>query len=202
MLLTVHPKNPEEKKIERIVDVIRNGGIVIYPTDSVYGIGCDIFNQNAVEKICKLKNIDVRKKPLSIICKDISNISQYSNISNDIFRLLKNNLPGPFTFILKGNSQLPKIFKNRKEIGVRIPDNKIVQAIVDHLDNPLMTTSIPLTENDEYEYATNAELIEERLGYFADLIIDGGEGNRDVTTVVDCTSSEVEIVRQGIGELE
>ena len=168
----------------------------------MYAIGCHALKERAIERICKLKGIDPRKHNLSIICYDLSNISEYAKVDNNTFKLMKRNLPGPFTFILNTGSRLPKIFKNRKEVGIRIPDHEAIREICLLLDAPILTTTLPLEDGEDIEYITTPELIEEKFGGEADLIIDGGIGGTKPSTVVNCTEGEAEIVRQGKGWLE
>ena len=198
MLIQVHPQNPQEKELKKVVEILKNGGLIIYPTDTVYAIGCDIFNARAVEKICQIKKIDPKKVPLSFMCSDISHISAYAKIDNNTFKLLKQNLPGPFTFLLNGNSNLPRLFKEKKIIGARIPNNIIATQLVETLGNPILTTSI-FVEEGHTEYSTNPELIDEKYGHLVDCVIDGGEGELSVSTIVDCTTDEFIIKRQGKG---
>jgi len=202
MLLRLYEKNINLREIEKIVRILQDGGIVIYPTDTVYAMGCDALNVRAVEKICKLKNINPQKTNLSIICHDLSNISEYAKVDNATFKLMKKNLPGPFTFILNATNNLPKIYKNRKEVGIRIPDNHIIRTLVNELGNPILTTSIH--DDDEImEYSTDPELIYEKYDNIVDVVIDGGYGDFQPSTVIDCRSSEGhEIIRQGKGILE
>lgn len=200
MLLKLYNENPNPKEIERVVSVLRDGGIVIYPTDTLYGIGCDALNVRAVEKICALKGINPQKSNLSIICNDLSNISEYAKVSTPVFKLMKRNLPGPFTFILPTTSSLPKIYKNKKTVGIRIPDNNIIREIVAQLGNPVLSTSVK-DDDDEMEYTTDPELIHEKWGEIADIVIDGGIGDTEPSTIVDCTSDEPEIIREGKGTL-
>lgn len=196
----IYPENPNLKEIDKIVSTLRDGGLVIYPTDTVYAIGCDALNVRAVEKICKLKGIDPRKSNLSIICYDLSNISEYAKVSNTVFKVMKKNLPGPFTFILPTSGELPKIYKNKKEVGIRIPDNNIIRELVKQLGNPILTTSIH-DEDDIVEYSTDPELIYEKYEDIVDVIIDGGYGGVEASTVVDCTTDEISIIRDGKGAL-
>lgn len=201
MLLKLYEKNNSHQDLQAIVDILNNGGIIIYPTDTVYAIGCHALKERAVERICKIKNIDPRKHYLSIICADLSMVSEYAKVNNETFKLLKLNLPGPFTFILNTNNNLPKIFKNRKEVGIRIPDNPILNEIIHLLDAPIMTTSIPYDEDGDIEYLTTPELIDEKLGNQVELVIDGGIGDTEQSTIVNCTDGEPEITRQGKGVL-
>lgn len=201
MLIKLYNENPNLKEIEKIVTLLHDGGTIIYPTDTLYGIGCDALNVRAVEKICDLKGINPQKSNLSIICNDLSIISEYAKVSTPIFKLMKRNLPGPFTFILPTTSSLPKIYKNRKTVGIRVPDNNIIREIVAQLGNPVLSTSVK-DENDEVEYTTNPELIHEKWKDFADIVIDGDTGDISPSTIVDCTTSEPIITRQGKGELK
>lgn len=197
--LYVHDNNPEV--LQGIVDLFNQGGVVIYPTDSVYAIGCHALKPNAIERICEIKGINPLKSRFSIICYDLSTISRYARMDNRAFKLMKHNLPGPFTFILEGSNKLPKIFRNRKTIGVRMPDNPIISEIAKILDAPIMTTSLPVVDDDDPEYETTPELIDERFGAKVDLIIDGGIGETQLSTVVDCTGTDITIIRQGKGVL-
>ena len=201
MLIKIYPENPNQKEIDKVVNVLQDGGLVIYPTDTVYAIGCDALNVRAVERICQIKGINPQKSNLSIICYDLSNISEYAKVSNAAFKLMKKHLPGPFTFILPTSSELPKIYKNRKEVGIRVPDNNIIRQLVKELGNPILTMSIH--DEDEYiEYSTDPELIAEKYEDVVDVVIDGGMGGTEASTVIDCTSDEFVIVRQGKGELD
>jgi tRNA threonylcarbamoyl adenosine modification protein (Sua5/YciO/YrdC/YwlC family) len=200
MLVKIYPENPNQREISRIVEVLKDGGLVIYPTDTVYAIGCDALNVRAVEKICQLKGINPNKSNLSIICYDLSNISEYAKVDNQTFKVMKKNLPGPFTFILDTTSQLPKIYKNRKTVGIRVPDNSIIRELVNRLGNPIMTTSVK-DDDEVLEYSTDPELIHEKYENNVDIVIDGGYGGIEGSTIVDCTNNEYEIIRQGKGEL-
>ena len=200
-MLKLYSDNPNPKAITRVAEILRNGGVVIYPTDTVYAIGCDIFQPRAVEKVCKFKGLDPQKANLSLICYDLSNISEYAKVDNSTFKLMKRNLPGPFTFILNTGNRLPKIFKNRKEVGIRVPDNNIIREICHILKAPIMTTTLPLKDGEDIEYITTPELIEEKFGKEVELIIDGGIGSIEPSTIVNCTNGEAEIVRQGKGIL-
>ncbi len=201
MLIRIYPENPNQREIDKVVQFLRDGGLIVYPTDTIYGLGCDIFNTRAVEKICRYKNIDVRKANLSFICYDLSHISEYAKVDNDTFKLMKKNLPGPFTFILNGNNNLPKLFRNKKTVGIRIPDNNIIRELVKGLGNPILSTSVRDDENEIQEYFTDPELIHERYENIADVVINGGYGSLDPSTIVDCTGDEPVIVRQGKGDL-
>jgi tRNA threonylcarbamoyl adenosine modification protein (Sua5/YciO/YrdC/YwlC family) len=200
MFIKIYPQNPNQREINKVVNVLRDGGLVIYPTDTVYAMGCDAMNVRSVERICRLKGIDLRKNNLSIICYDLSNISEYAKVSNAVFKLMRKNLPGPFTFILPTGSELPKIYKNKKEVGIRVPNNNIIRQIVNELGNPILTTSV--RDNDEVvEYTTDPELIYEKYEDLVEIVIDGGYGSTEPSTVIDCTTDDFEIIRQGKGEL-
>lgn len=201
MLLKLYEKGNSQDKIQQVLDVLENGGIIIYPTDSTYAIGCHGLKDRAIERIASLKGIDPKKKQLSLICYDLSTISEYGKMNNSIFKIMKANLPGPFTFILNGTNKLPKIFRNRKEIGIRMPDNSIIMEIAKQLNSPIMTTTLPLEEEEDLGYLTNPELIDEKFGNLVDIVIDGGIGDFNPSTIVDCTQEFVEITRQGKGEL-
>lgn len=201
MLIKIYPENPNPREIERVVRLLQDGGLVIYPTDTVYAIGCDAMNVRAVERICQLKGVNPQKSDLSIICYDLSNLSEYAKVSNAAFKLMKSCLPGPFTFILPTSGELPKIYKKKKEVGIRVPDNNIVRTIVQQLGNPLLTMSVH-DPDDEEEYSTDPELIEEKYKNSVDLVIDGGYGGLEPSTVVNCTTDEFEIIRQGKGILD
>jgi len=188
------------KDVDKVVNILKDGGIIIYPTDTVYAMGCNALNVRAVEKICKIKGINPQKSNLSIICPDLSNISEYAKVNNSVFKLMKRNLPGPFTFILNATTNLPKIYKNRKEVGIRVPDNAITLKLVSELGNPILTTSVR-DRDDIREYSTDPELIHEEYGDIVDLVVDGGYGGLEPSTIVDCTGNETEIVRQGKGLL-
>lgn len=200
MLIKIYDKNPNPNVIHKVVEVLRNGGIIIFPTDSVYAFGCNIFNAAGVEFISKLKNKDLRKSNLSFVCSELSQISEYAKMDDPAFKLIKQNLPGPFTFILNGSSKLPKLFKNKKQVGIRMPDNEIALEIVRQLGNPMMTSSI-FTHEETTEYFTDPELIDEKYGHQVDLVIDGGIGRSEHSTIVDCTDDEPLVIRQGAGEL-
>ncbi|EGK00423.1 MAG: threonylcarbamoyl-AMP synthase [Prevotella sp.] len=200
MLVKLYEENPNPKEIDKIIKVLQDGGLIVYPTDTVYAIGCDALNVRAVEKICRMKDINPEKSNLSIICYDLSNISEYARVDNNTFKLMKKNLPGPFTFILNTTSSLPKIYKNKKTVGIRIPDNNIIRELVHTLGNPIMTTSVK-DDDEVIEYTTDPELIYERYQDLVDIVIDGGYGGIEASTIVDCTGDEPEIMRQGKGEL-
>jgi len=202
VLIKIYPQNPNPREISRVVGVLRNGGIIIYPTDTVYGLGCDITNQKAVEKIIRLKGLKSKEAHFSFICSDLSHIADFAKVSNPVFKLMKKNLPGPFTFILPGMNKVPDYFiSKRKTVGIRVPDNSIPIEIVKELGNPIMTTSIK-DDDEVVEYTTDPELIHERYQDIVDIVIDGGYGDNIPSTVVDCTTDEPEIVREGKGELK
>ena len=201
-LIKLYSKNNSIDTLQNIADTLNDGGILIYPTDTMYAIGCHALKERPIERICKLKKIDPRKHHLSMICYDLSNISEYAKVSNTTFKLMKRNLPGPFTFILKADSRLPKIFRNRKEVGIRVPDNDIIREICRMIDAPILSTTLPLEENEDPEYVTDPELIFEKFGNDTDIVIDGGIGGLDPSTVVNCIEDEPEIIRQGKGILD
>ncbi len=202
MLLEIRPNNPDERKIKQVIECLQDGGVIIYPTDTIYGIGCDITNQKAIEKVCQIKGVKSAKTNLSFICQDLSDLAEYTAPFNkSIYKLMNRHLPGPFTFILKGNNQLPKYFKKKKTVGIRVPDNDIALAIVRGLGNPIVSTSLKI-EDDISEYLTDPYEIYEAFGNLVDIVIDGGYGDNQASTVVDCTSGEAEIIREGKGELE
>ncbi|KAA6325525.1 Threonylcarbamoyl-AMP synthase [termite gut metagenome] len=198
MLLKLYEKNNDRQDLQRVVNTLAEGGLIICPTDTMYAIGCHGLKERAVERICKLKNMDPDKSRLSLICYDLSSISEYVKIDNNTFKLMKRNLPGAFTFILNTGNRLPKIFKKRKEVGIRMPNNNIIREIACLLDAPIMTTTLPHTENEDIEYSTTPELINEKFGNRVDLIIDGGIGGMEFSTIVDCTGNVVEIIRQSL----
>jgi len=203
MLIRIYPENPNTKHIRQIVDLLEVGGIIVYPTDTVYALGCDIKANKTIEKIARFKGLNPENPDLSLIFHDMSQLSEYTIIrDNSTFKLLKHNLPGPFTFIVRANNQIPKLFKNKKKtVGIRIPDNNIILEIVRELARPVITTSIH--DPDEIiEYTTDPELIHEKFRDFADIVIDGGYGKNEASTIVDCTNIEPIIVRQGLGILE
>lgn len=203
MLVRLFNENPNPREIRKIVEVLRTGGLIIYPTDTVYGLGCDITNPKAVAKVARLKGIKIEKNTFSFICNSFSQLSDFTKpIPNHIFKLIRKNLPGPFTFILEANNKVPKYFKGKKKtVGIRIPDNNIVREIVSELGNPILSTSIH--DDDEIlEYTTDPELIYEKYSATADVVIDGGYGELIPSTIVDCSSDEISIIRQGKGQLD
>ncbi len=203
MLVKLFNENPNPREIRKIVEVLRNGGIIIYPTDTVYGMGCDITNSRAVEKVARIKGVKIEKNNFSFICSDFSHLSVYTKpISNSTFKLLKKNLPGPFTFILEAGNNVPKYFKGKKKtVGIRIPDNNIIREIVAELGNPILSTSIH-DEDEILEYTTDPELIYEKYQEIADVVVDGGPGELHASTIVDCSGNEIKILREGKGVLE
>ena len=202
MLIRLYDENTNLKDILKVVEILRDGGVIIYPTDTIYGIGCDITKPKAVERVARIKNVKPEKADFSFIFYDLSNISDYCKpIPNGIFKLMKKNLPGPFTFILNANSNIPKLFRStKKSIGIRIPDNNIIREIVKELGNPILSTSVR-DEDAIIEYTTDPELIHEKYGDLVDLVIDGGFGGNIASTVIDCIGSEAIITRYGKGEL-
>jgi tRNA threonylcarbamoyl adenosine modification protein (Sua5/YciO/YrdC/YwlC family) len=203
MLLKINPDNPEGRKIDQVVDALKDGGIIIYPTDTVYGLGCDIENAKAVERICQLRGLDPKKAMLAMICSDISQVSDYAQqIDNPVFRLLKRNLPGPFTFVLNAANSVPKMFKNRKKtIGIRVPDHQVPQAIIEKLGRPILTTSLK-SDDEILEYFTDPEDIYEDFKKLVDIVVDSGPGGNTPSTVVDCTDEKPVVLRLGAGVLE
>ena len=203
MLIKIYPNNPNEKQLAEVVSCLRNGGIIIYPTDTVYGLGCDIYQAKAIEKLCKIRNINPDKANLSFICADLSHLSDFVKpIDNAVFRVLKHALPGPFTFILNANNKVPKLMhSNKKTVGIRVPDNEIARSIVKLLGNPIVSTSIH-DDDEVIEYSTDPELIYEKYKDLVDIVIDGGYGELQASTVVDYTSDEPVILRQGKGDLD
>jgi tRNA threonylcarbamoyl adenosine modification protein (Sua5/YciO/YrdC/YwlC family) len=200
VLLKIHPVNPEERKISQAVEMLRKGGIVVYPTDTVYGIGCDLMNRRAVERLCRILDIKPHKLNLSFICNDLSHISQYVHrIDTPVFKILKKSLPGPFTYIFESSSQVPKILDvNKKTVGIRIPDHPIPRLLVERLGNPIITSSIK-DDDTIKEYTTDPEEMFDELKHLVDLVIDGGPGGNVPSTVVDFTSGEAVVTRQGLG---
>ncbi len=199
MLLTIHPENPQPRLINQVVECLKDGGIIIYPTDTIYGLGCDIFHPKAIERICQIKNVDPKKAQLSFICRDLSHLSDYTkSIDTPLYRVLKNNLPGPFTFILPASKQVPKILKSKKEtIGLRVPHNVICMSIIEAMENPILSASLPGEMVEEY---TDPEIIYETFGNRVDFVIDGGPGGIIPSTIVDCTTDEWIVTREGLGE--
>lgn len=201
MLIKIYPENTNVKDIGKVVKVLQEGGLVIYPTDTMYAIGCDALDVRAVENICRLKGVNPEKGKFSIICYDLSNISAYAKVNNAVFKLIRDYLPGPFTFILPTNSGLPKLYKKRKEVGIRMPDNPVIREICRSLGHPMLSMSVHY-DPDEPEYATDPELIHERYEDQVDMVVDGGFGDTEGSTVVNCTTEPFEIIRQGKGHIE
>jgi len=202
MFIKIYEENPNPKSISQVVDILRKGGVIIYPTDTIYGIGCDITNPKAIERVCQIRGLKPEKANLSFICNDLTSISLYTKpLDNTTFRLLKKSLPGPFTFIFNASGQVPKLLSSKKKtVGIRVPDNNIAREIVRELGNPIVSASIH--DDDELiEYSTDPELIYEKFGSIVDIVIDGGYGKNIPSTVVDCTTGEFDIIRQGEGDL-
>ena len=199
MLIQLHPQNPQPRLIKQVAECLKDGGVIIYPTDTIYGLGCDINQQKAIERICKLKNVDLQKAQLSFICRDLSNLSDYTkSIDTPLYRMLKSYLPGPYTFILPASKQVPKILQSKKStVGIRVPDNIICQQILDELGKSILSASLPGDMVEEY---TDPEVIYEKFGDKVDFVIDGGIGSMVPSTIVDCTTNDWMIIRQGLGE--
>jgi tRNA threonylcarbamoyl adenosine modification protein (Sua5/YciO/YrdC/YwlC family) len=199
MLIHIHPENPQLRLIKQVVDVLNKGGIIIYPTDTIYGLGCDIFQHKAIERICSIKKVEPQKAQLSFICYDLSDLSKYAKqLETPVYRTLKQHLPGPYTFILEASKEVPKILKTKKDtIGLRVPDNKIARCIVQELGHPILSASLPGEFVEEY---TDPQIIKDIFGKQVDLIIDGGIGGTVPSTVIDFTSGQPEMIREGAGE--
>jgi tRNA threonylcarbamoyl adenosine modification protein (Sua5/YciO/YrdC/YwlC family) len=200
MLLRVHPETPQPRLIAQIADCLRSGGVIIYPTDTIYGLGCDIYNTKAIERICRIKNADPKKIQFSFVCNDLSHITDYAkSVDTPIFRVLKAALPGPYTFVLQASKEVPKLLKSKKDtVGIRIPDNKICLAIAKELGHPIMSVSLPM--DTDVEYYTDPELMHERFESVTDMVIDGGPGSTLASTVIDCTTGTPEVIREGAGD--
>lgn len=202
MLIKIYPENPNPKAINTVVECLKDGGVVIYPTDTIYGIGCDIFKQKSIERILSIVGKKDKKNALTFICHDLSNLSDYTKpIDNSVFKVMKKALPGPYTFILDANNSVPKLLQsNKKTIGIRVPDNNIIREIVQCLGHPILSTSVK--DDDEIvEYTTDPELIHERYGDLVDIVIDGGYGDNVPSTVIDCTDGGIYVVREGKGDI-
>ena len=201
MLLHLHPDNPQPRNIKTIVECLLDGGVIIYPTDTIYGLGCDIFQHKAIERICQIKQVDPAKAQLSFICYDLSDLSKYTkSISTPLYRMLKNYLPGPYTFILPASKQVPKILKSKKDtIGLRVPDNNIARSLVKELGHPILGSSLPGDMVEEY---TDPEMIHDKFGHVVDIVVNGGIGGIVPSTIVDCTGDEPQVIRKGLGEWE
>lgn len=200
--IKIYEENPNPKEIKRVVDALQRGGLVIYPTDTVYGLGCDITNNRALEKLARIKGVKVEKANWSFVCSDLSNLSDYvRQIDTSTFKILKRSLPGPYTFILPGNNNLPKAFKKKRTVGIRVPENNIILALVEALGNPIVSTSI-YDEDELLEYTTDPELIHEKWDKLVDIVIDGGYGDNVASTVIDLSGYEPEVIREGKGSLD
>ena len=201
MLVRIHPDNPQERLVRQVIEVLRRGGIILYPTDTIYGLGCDIFQHKAVERICLIKNVQPQKANLSFVCYDLSDLSRYAKqLTTPVYRKLKHYLPGRYTFILEASKEVPKILKTKKDtVGIRVPDNRIARCIVKELGNPILSTTLPGEFVEEY---TDPEIIHERFGNLVDLVIDGGVGGMIPSTIIDFTKTEPEVIREGAGEWE
>lgn len=202
MLLHIHPDNPQPRHIDTVVECLRDGGVIIYPTDTIYGLGCDIYNAKAIARIARIKNVEPKKAQFSFVCADLSHITDYAkSIDTPTFRLLKNALPGPYTFILEASKQVPKALKTKKDtVGIRVPDHNICHEIVDALGHPIMSTSLPMEE--DVEYYTDPELIHDVFENLVDIVIDGGYGGFEPSTVVSLLGGEAELLREGAGDWE
>jgi tRNA threonylcarbamoyl adenosine modification protein (Sua5/YciO/YrdC/YwlC family) len=202
MLVSIHPKNPDERKIKQVIDCLKKGGVIIYPTDTVYGIGCSIEHPDAIERICQIKNINPLKVQLSFLCNDLSHLSEYTKaIDTPLYRFMKQLVPGPFTFILPASKKVPKLLKTKKEtVGIRVPNNEISKIILKELGHPILSASLPV--DDEEDIFSEPYLIEERFGHLVNLIVDGGEGGKIPSTILDCCVYPPELIRQGLGEFE
>lgn len=201
-LIRIYEENPNPKEVKRVVDALKDGAVIIYPTDTIYGLGCDITNNAALERVAQLRGVKLEKANFSFICESLSNLSDYvRQIDNQTFKILKRNLPGPYTFILPGNNNLPAVFKKKKTVGIRVPDNNICRALVAGLGNPIISTSIK-DDDEVLEYTTDPELILEKWDKLVDIVIDGGYGDNIPSTVIDLTTSEPEVIREGKGSLE
>lgn len=202
LFVKIYNENPNPKEIQKVVDILRNGGLIIYPTDTVYGLGCDITNTKAMERVAKIKGVKLEKSNFSFVCNDLSHLSDYTKqIDTPTYKILKRALPGPYTFVLPGSNSLPKAFKKKKTVGIRVPDNNIARTIVAELGNPIVSTSIH-DEDDVLEYTTDPELIFEKWQNLVDAVIDGGYGDNYASTVIDLTGYEPEVLREGKGSLD
>lgn len=201
MLVRIHPVDPQERLIKQVAETLRSGGIIIYPTDTIYGLGCDIFQHKAIERICQIKNVQPQKANLSFICYDLSDLSRYARqLPTPVYRTLKQHLPGPYTFILEASREVPKLLKTKKDtVGIRVPDNKIARNIVRELGNPILSATLPGEYVEDY---TDPEIIQENFGKLVDMVIDGGIGGMTPSTIIDFTKDEPELVREGAGEWE
>jgi tRNA threonylcarbamoyl adenosine modification protein (Sua5/YciO/YrdC/YwlC family) len=202
MLIHIHPDNPQPRNIQTVVETLRNGGVIIYPTDTIYGLGCDIYNAKAIERICRIKNLDPRKANFSFVCSDLSHLSDYAkSIDTPIFRLLKKSLPGAYTFILPASKEVPKLLKSKKDtVGIRVPEHHITQAIIKELGHPIMSVSLPMEA--DVEYYTDPDIIHDNFENLVDLVVNGGIGGTIPSTIIDCSGGEPELIREGAGEWE
>ena len=199
--IKIYPKNPDERRIRQVVDCLRNGGLVIYPTDTVYGLGCDIYNTRAVERIARIKGIKPEKNDFSFICYDLSHIADFARVGNNAFKIMKRVLPGPYTFILDTTNNVPRLLNtNKKTVGIRVPDNMIPRLIVKELGNPIVTTSIK-DDDEVIEYSTDPELIYEKFQHQVDMVVDGGYGGNIPSTIVKADGEDFEIIREGLGDV-
>jgi tRNA threonylcarbamoyl adenosine modification protein (Sua5/YciO/YrdC/YwlC family) len=202
MLLPIHPTHPEPRKIAQVVECLKKGGIIVYPTDTVYSMGCDMLNSKALERLVLIKQIKLEKANFSLICHDLSHLTEYSKqLSNPVFKLMRNSLPGPYTFILEASKAIPKIFSDKKKtVGIRVPDNTIARSIVQALGNPIVSTSVH-DDDTIIDYTTDPELIAEKWGNRVDMVIDGGMGGLEPSTIISCVSDEIEVLREGKGSI-
>lgn len=202
MLIHIHPDNPQPRNIQTVVETLRNGGIIIYPTDTIYGLGCDIYNAKAIERICRIKNLDPRKANFSFVCSDLSHLSDYAkSIDTPIFRILKHSLPGAYTFILPASKEVPKLLKSKKDtVGIRVPEHRIIQMIIKELGHPIMSVSLPMEA--DVEYYTDPEMIHDAFENLVDIVVDGGIGGTIPSTVIDCSSGVPILIREGAGDWE
>lgn len=202
MLIKIYPENPSERQIKTVVECLADGGVIIFPTDTIYAMGCDIFKSKAIDRISRIKGVKKDKANFSFLCHDLSHLSDFTKpLTNDVFKLMKRTLPGPFTYILEANNTVPKILhRKKKTVGIRVPDNNIITEIIRQLGNPVMSTSIH-DEDEIIEYTTDPELIHEKFENLVDIVIDGGYGDNEPSTIIDCTGDEIFIVREGKGKL-
>lgn len=202
MLIKIYPDNPNPRHVRAVVDCLKSGGIVIFPTDTIYALGCDIYKTRAIEKVAQIKGTRREKANFSFLCHDLSQLSDFTKpINNEVFKMMKSTLPGPFTYILNANNNVPKLFQSKKKtLGIRVPDNNILSEIIRELGNPITSTSIH-DEDDIIEYTTDPELIHEKFENLVDIVIDGGYGDNEPSTIIDCTTDEIVVVREGKGKL-
>ncbi|MBX7095569.1 MAG: threonylcarbamoyl-AMP synthase [Flavobacteriales bacterium] len=202
MLLEIHPDNPDEKKIRKVVDLLNEGAVIIYPTDGVYAIGCSLLKSKAIDRVAKIKGLKTEKANFSIVCHDLSHLSEYARVDTPIYKIMKKALPGPYTFILEASNKIPKFFNNNKRsVGIRVPNNAIVRMIVKELGHPIISTSVH-DDDEVIEYTTDPELIHEKYDKAVDLVIAGGYGKNEASTIIDCTDGYPEVIREGIGPTE